>query len=251
MKSNIFSSLFLAAVLMSFVACSNESNEVTPAENLDIDPKLEQFSETEIDNMSATDLLEIELDQKLEQRTVTLTDEEGNSLNLLVAAENLNSIASYLTSKKLGLNGKIQTINLEDYDLPTENITRNTKVYVEFLQTEADLANKEMLLSVETIPSANGAQQRYDETDVYTSGTFIEGFDFTNQFFGPPAAVTRMKVSHYYKKNRFARYRFVASNVLDSGQSWFSCQDGRRTRAYIEHNSGQSDLYFFAFNNCS
>lgn len=249
MKRSIFNYFLLAFVAVSLVACANEDNDIDTKVNKDIDPKLEQFTADQIDNMTATDLLEVELEQELVQRTVTLTDNNGVELKLIVASENEGSIAAYLSNKELGLNGKAQNIDLAAYNLPTRGFERDAKVYVEFVQDEADLS-KEMVLSVQTKPLASG-QRGYDELDIYTSGTFIEGFDFTNLFFGPPAAVTRMLVEHYWKKNRFSSYKLHAKRTVESGDSWFSCKDGRRTRAYIYHNSGNNDLYFFQFNNCS
>jgi hypothetical protein len=146
----------------------------------------------------------------------------------------------------------------EPQEEPTTDFGSEVRGSTEVAATEEQLAASPNESTPDDTAIGREESPRTDTTAVHSesetllatseSDTWVEGFVINYQSFLCPSCASSIRVEHWSRDCRLCSYKRVAERTLFPGESWSSCNDGRRTKVKIYGQYSDRAAYNWSFN---
>ncbi len=215
---------------------------------------LQRDTDSTENGKSQIEVVEQELGVSLVKEFKTITDEHGNSVNLLVASQQQEVVNDFLarTDIYLEMIDTTSTSNVDSngIDVPSANAGKEQLPNSRRLMLE--VVSKSFGPETKAFTLQFRGKDEYQPNSVtplslatYESEMYVEGFKITYLGFNCGTCTGDITVQHWSRQCALCSYKLFASQVLSPGQYWQSCNDARRTKAVI---NGMFPASYYSWN---
>jgi hypothetical protein len=223
----------------------------------------DQAEAVDLQGQTEIEAVERSLGVDLIKELKTISDERNNSVTLLVASQRRDLVDNFLNNTDISIeilpsfmptvssNGGSVAADLGKEEPPSarglmlevvsKSFGPDTQAFSLKFRSKRELQQDDH----GAVPADGLGEAVSALSETHESALYIEGFQIDYLSFACDACNNQMTVEHYSRSCGVCSYYLHAKKVLYPGQSWYSCNDARRTKVKI---TGTYDASFYNWN---